>query len=484
MKTLLIYDNAIHPSDIICEVIGQRGFGDVIVKRHLLKSYYMDNIKPLLPVDTAVKIFNQVYDYDAFIHEIEAMDDKDVRVLHCFADFIINDVEKIALTVKKLPFINENIKLASGRQMFGVMFANLNDYKKFLIKSYSADAKSSVRNMDGEELQVEGVQYIGEIDAFVQCISGNFDSRYFNSLKGTRYSLRKSSTNKKKIKAEYQYYHLLPEEMQRFMVMPYDYKEDDETASYAMERLYMTDIAIKWVHGSFDEAEFEQLMDMYFYFFSERKAKDISSEEYAKISDDLYVKKVVERIQDLKQLEAYKPIASVIDSKYGSIDNIINRYLELKKKVEAKVKFAPVSVIGHGDPCFANAMYNRATRTLKFIDPKGAVTEEGLWTNPYYDIAKLSHSVCGNYDFFNNAMFDISLDENFNYQLTIPFDNSPYKAIFKNFVEDNGYDYWTVRLYEASLFLSMLPLHIDYPQKVLGFLLNAIHILDEVEENV
>ena len=39
-----------------------------------------------------------------------------------------------------------------------------------------------------------------------------------------------------------------------------------------------------------------------------------------------------------------------------------------------------------------------------------------------------------------------------------------------------------VRIYEASLFLSMLPLHIDYPQKVFGFLLNAINILKEIEK--
>ena len=46
-------------------------------------------------------------------------------------------------------------------------------------------------------------------------------------------------------------------------------------------------------------------------------------------------------------------------------------------------------VIGHGDPCFANTLYNKSTKTLKFIDPKGALTEDELWTNPYYDVAKL-----------------------------------------------------------------------------------------------
>ena len=59
-----------------------------------------------------------------------------------------------------------------------------------------------------------------------------------------------------------------------------------------------------------------------------------------------------------------------------------------------------------------------------------------------------------------------------------------YKELFKKHVEANGYDYRTVRLYEASLFISMLPLHIDYPHKVLGFILNAWGILEELENDV
>ena len=129
-------------------------------------------------------------------------------------------------------------------------------------------------------------------------------------------------------------------------------------------------------------------------------------------------------------------------------------------------------------------MYNKSTKTLKFIDPKGALKEEELWTNPYYDVAKLSHSVCGKYDFFNNALFDIKVDIDFDYNLEIPFDNSKYVEIFRKKVKENGFDYWSVRIYEASLFLSMLPLHIDNPHKVFGFILNVRNILREIEENV
>ena len=65
--------------------------------------------------------------------------------------------------------------------------------------------------------------------------------------------------------------------------------------------------------------------------------------------------------------------------------------------------------------------------------------------------------------------------------LSIDADAAPYIEVFKNYLEKNGFDYVRVRLYEASLFLSMLPYQMDQSGKVFGFLMNAIRILEEVE---
>ena len=51
-------------------------------------------------------------------------------------------------------------------------------------------------------------------------------------------------------------------------------------------------------------------------------------------------------------------------------------------------------------------------------------------------------------------------------------------------IYDYGLDYKMIRTFEASLFLSMLPLHIDNPHKVFGFLLNGINIIKELKEYV
>ena len=485
MKILTIYDDTGRKSEVIADIIGDKGFADVVVKKRKLEDYYRDELCKIYP-NLQWKRVHSVFEYADLLKTFEMNGtSEETKVLHCFSNYIISDKEKAALSFKKLEFIDEEFAVMAGKRAALAMFPSLDDYVSFCKNIISGQkAWDLVRNMK-EAFEIEGLVDIGIIGNFIQCITGNFDSRYFNSLKGNEYTLVKSSTNKKKIKAEYSFYHLLPEDMKFWFVMPFDYKEEETSASYTMERLHMTDLAIKWVHGSMDENEFEELMDKYFYFFNSRHAKECSDTEYKAAADKLYVDKVKDRIVDLKSLPEYKKIETLLSCTEDSkLDELLDKYFILKEKIESRVKYKNEFVIGHGDPCFANAMYNKSTKTLKFIDPKGALSEAELWTNPYYDVAKLSHSVCGRYDFFNNALFDIKIDTDFDYNLEIPFDNHEYVEIFRKKVEENGFDYWSVRIYEASLFLSMLPLHIDNPHKVFGFILNVRNILREIEENV
>ena len=53
--------------------------------------------------------------------------------------------------------------------------------------------------------------------------------------------------------------------------------------------------------------------------------------------------------------------------------------------------------------------------------------------------------------------------------------------MFKDSRAEHGLDFVLIRLYETSLFLSMLPLHMDRPQKVFGFIMNALAIMDRLE---
>lgn len=483
----VVYDDMARKSEAIEDVIGNHGFANVVVKKKKLLTYYMENLTNIFQPMT-MDTLSSIYDLDKLYHDLntDSMPDNEERIIHCFSNFIFSDFEQAQLSFRKVHFINQTYKMISGENVVAISFSNRSAYLSFLARALKSGGSDSTKELTKDivgVIPIEGMTNIGEMRNFIQCITGNFDARFFNSLQGDDFIVVKRSTNKKKIKMEYQFYQMLPDDMKYWFVMPFHYEENNEYASYMMERLHMTDVAIKWVHGSFSQIEFEELLDKYFFFFNCRHRKEVSACEYDQIADALYIDKVAERIDDLIQLPEYGQISNVIHACGVDIRDLYSKYLLIKEKIESTKSVELVSVIGHGDPCFSNALYSKFTRTLKFIDPKGALEPCDLWTNPYYDLAKLSHSICGLYDFINNNLFEIYLNESFEYMLKIDFDNQAYVDIFKRKLGENGFDYQLVRLYEASLFLSMLPLHIDVPYKVVGFILNAKRILEELSEN-
>lgn len=483
MSTIIIYDDTRKKSEAIADIIGDKLFGDVVVKKRCLSDYFHEEMRKTFPYLKWRRV-RTAFEYTDILKSLDLAAAED-RVIHCFSNYLISDPALASLSFKKLNFIEEPYAMRSGKGIVASLFPDTGSYAQFLKAIISGEKAWDLSHEFREGFEIEGVVDIGIISNFIQCVTGNFDSRYFNTLKGDEYTLVKSSSNRKKIKAEYDFYHLLPDDMKYWFVMPFDFADDGNQASYRMERLHMTDLAIKWVHGSMETEEFETLLDKYFFFFNGRHERPCTKEKYEETARELYIDKVRDRLTDLKAMGEYKKIESLLSaSDTAFLDNLYSEYLELKGKIEDRINYPHVEVIGHGDPCFANTLYNRSTQTLKFIDPKGAVDESGLWTNPYYDIAKLSHSISGRYDFFNNGLFEIRLAEDFSFSLEIPFDNTEYIGIFRRKAEENGFDYLSIRIYEASLFLSMLPLHIDNPHKVFGFILNARNILNEIRSEM
>ena len=484
MKILVVFDDTGKKSEVVADIIGDKGYADVVVKKRKLEEYYQENLRRIFP-DLIWKKVSSAFEYPSLLKDLEGYGWKDIRVLHCFSNYLISDEKQAGLSFQKQQFIDEPYGVMNGYRSVAAMFSSVEEYAAFCKNVISGQKAWDLARAIKEQFEIDGLVDISLIGNFIQCVTGNFDSRFFNKLEGNEYTIVKRSSDIRKIKAEYTFYHLLPEDMKYWFIMPFQYEEKDGEASYRMERVHVTDLAIKWVHGSMEEAEFEELMDKYFYFFQKRHEKTCSEEEYQKVADSLYVDKVQSRIAQLKKSPEYPKLDALLVNGTGTnLDALVQKYLLLKGKIEARTFYPRRLVIGHGDPCFSNCLYNKSTKLLKFIDPKGALTEEELWTNPYYDIAKLSHSVCGRYDFFNNALFEVKMNDQFQLELEIPFEPSSYVKIFKKKVEDNGFDYLSVRIYEASLFLSMLPLHLDNPHKVFGFILNAKDILEEIEQNV
>ncbi len=137
----------------------------------------------------------------------------------------------------------------------------------------------------------------------------------------------------------------------------------------------------------------------------------------------------------------------------------------------------------HGDMCFSNILYEPSTNIIKFIDPRGEFYEEGIYGDPDYDISKLMHSILGNYDYILHQMYILNerTDDGFTFDVIQSDYAKTIKEVFLSKLSQR-YSPEEVRVlsvYEALLFLSMLPLHSDDLNRQKAFYLTALNILDQ-----
>ena len=101
----------------------------------------------------------------------------------------------------------------------------------------------------------------------------------------------------------------------------------------------------------------------------------------------------------------------------------------------------------------------------------------------YYDLAKLSHSFLGNYDFIINDMVHYHVDAQLRMharaQVADPDQHAALQRCFRAWCTGRNYNLRLIRLGEAALFLSMLPLHADHPARMVGQVCAARDILLE-----
>ena len=471
----VIYDDSRPTRTEVQSITGKASYGDTILKRRSLRERTEDILKEL-------EHFGEFYPADSFSGLLkEGRISRDYAVVRLFSDFIIKDRKAVDILLEKACYADEPYRVtAVGREGAERLCALICPSPEAFISLKEGELEAF------DAIRTDAFIDISDINNFRQFITSGFDARFFNALTGNDYIVVKSSRNKAKIRAEYEFYRLLPEQMRMWFVSPFDYRETEDSASYSMERYHFTDLALRYVHGAISEEEFERVLDKLFYFIRNRRTKKVSREEYEADERGLYVTKVKKRLEELKSKKEYAGIEKLLSAgtEYSGVDQIAGRYYSLYESITGSRSFDPVLCVGHGDLCFSNILYNKEADILKLIDPKGALKEEELYMNPFYDICKLSHSVCGSYDYFNSGMFEISLSETNTLTLSVDSENERYIRIFKRKLSENGCDYRLIRLYEASLFLSMLPLHIDRSKKVLGFILNAVRIMDEVERDV
>lgn len=481
MKTSIVFDDIVDADPSLRNLLGVKHFGALIFQRRKRS----DAMADIAHRAGAGFIHLQTSeDRDQLIESLKT-EESDRFYLHIPSHLAAAGKDEVLVTLlRQIAYAPGNLHLPAetySRQGWSFLTGVL--LRQLLQKSGSG-AIEEFFDQYGDAL-VEVRDRLRLIDlreerSLLDYLSGQMDARHFNAMVRDDYTITKRSTDRAKLKREYDFYQAVSPRMRMFLVQPFEFEDDGEVASYRMERLSIPDMAMQWVHGAFQPHEFALFLRHIFYFLESRTAKHVSSADLAAVQEELYIGKVRRRIAELKALPAYKDLAPHFESAFGGIDALVQRYESMLARTRAGLRGDQL-VIGHGDPCFSNILYSKTNQYLKLIDPRGGSSEIDLYTDPFYDVAKISHSVLGQYDFINQGKFEISVADTLKPELRIEQDAFEWaQSMFLSQLESAGYNAKVVRLCEASLFISMLPLHIDNPRKVLGFALRGSSILDEL----
>lgn len=479
-KLLLVLDDREFAFGEVRNLVGLRRFGDIVFKRLSL----IDHFRAALPEWSRSHLIRLQTDDDlvALRSTLEACsEDTSVCVIAGRAGF--SQAERLTQLIERLPYAEEDFTDTLYKPLL-VFLRNAHG----LIEQWPAFMAAPLHTWEkawqgSQRLQSVAPLDLGKIRDFLSYTSGSTATRHFNEMQIDTYYYTKQSSDKLKMLAEYSFYGLVPESMRPWLIQPFDFDDSGDRASYKMLRYYLADTALQWVHGAFEVDTFTPFVDRLLFFLAERSRQACTKEQSAAMAHELFVSKLQARVKQFLMLEEGQRINKLASSANPELDISyqLERFLKLYKHHEKGFVFDH-HVVGHGDPCFSNVLYDQQRYLMKLIDPKGALSEEGLWTHPLYDLCKVSHSALGDYDFINNGIYDLGFTDSNELFLRFKHTNhAMLKPIFLQRLKASGYNVRVIRLGEASLFLSMLPLHIDYPNKVIAFLLNARQILDEVE---
>lgn len=306
-------------------------------------------------------------------------------------------------------------------------------------------------------------------------------TRYFNKTEAKLNYILKSSTDKQKIINEFNWFNNLPNEISYYSPRVWDL--DSDNASYKIEFIGAPTLQEKWVFGNLPDKFFSETIKNLFNLINKMHSHEYECDLESKksILKKIYIEKTEHRLSDFIFESKFNPDINIIinDVKYPTLNEFKNEiFLKLNDRIDNITKSG--LDLMHGDLCFSNILLDNRSNSIKIIDPRGSLGNLDLRGNNNrgdygYDVAKLGHSLIGNYDFIVTGFYDLKCDFNhyiFDFKLakhvsddliTNFYDHAEKLGLSKSFVKSGI----------TNLFLSMLPLHKESIERQYAFLINA-----------
>ncbi|MTC47095.1 capsular biosynthesis protein [Providencia sp. wls1922] len=316
----------------------------------------------------------------------------------------------------------------------------------------------------------------GHVNTYYHSKAQYTTQRAFNELLITPDWVEKSSAKSHKIAAEAFWFENLPSKLRGFTPQYLGSKYENGTISYRLEFLHLTALNELYVFSRLPSKAWEQILTSCINFLiacNNNKASDYSSANSLPI---LLKEKTIKRLND------YCRDKNISFDKKWSLNGSEGFSLtEVLENINMHVPSNPKEdTVLHGDFCFSNILYDFRAGKIKTIDPRGLTpsNEQTIYGDLRYDLAKLSHSVLGLYDWIIAGYFDVAISSSdISFNIVEEDHHKETQKIFIKMVEDTfGLTAKELYAMQIHLFLSMLPLHSDDVKRQEALFANAFRL--------
>ncbi|MBI5003532.1 phosphotransferase [Candidatus Kaiserbacteria bacterium] len=305
----------------------------------------------------------------------------------------------------------------------------------------------------------------------------NFNKLDYNATTGV---ITKSSANTEKICQEINWFLNTPDNLKALTPRLLDHGINKDHAYYSMEYYGYQSLADIYLHAHQDLAVWRSILRHIF------SVIELFKEHPGRVplsaSTDMYVDKTHARIKSLCETKGWKDLLSLPEIQInGQVYKNVDHYLPLlSERIKDLHKQQDMTFI-HGDLCLSNILYDTSSRLIKLVDPRGSFGKLGVYGDIKYDLAKLRHSFDGNYEFIISDLFKLEEPAfgEFSYQVYTDEHHDRLSALFDDILAKAGYSLDDIKLIEALLFVSMIPLHQGEPQRQKAMYVTGVKLLDQ-----
>lgn len=316
----------------------------------------------------------------------------------------------------------------------------------------------------------------GHVNTYYHSKATFTTQRSFNELLITKDWIEKSSHKSQKIRAEAHWFTELPPMMRSYIPLFLGATEIENRYSYRLEYLHYTALNELFVFSDLPTIIWKKILNNCTDFIVNCRNYNAPDNVPFNSLEELFGVKTEQRLSEYCNSEGIEFDQPWV---FNESDPITLNELLISSKKHLPTKKNTATLL-HGDFCFSNILYDFRADRVKTIDPRGITIDEQLtiYGDTHYDLAKLSHSVLGLYDWIIAGYYDVTIYEN---EITFYLDGiKQNKAIQQSFIEmiELKFGLTGLNLYamQVQLFLSMLPLHSDDLSRQQALFANAFRL--------